>query len=299
MQIFVLDKFKNMITIQNTKLKATFHELGAELTSLINFETGKEIMWSGNPDFWGGISPVLFPTVGALKNDQYIFEGKTYELPRHGFARKRTFDVKKSSENEVIFELKSDEESLKIYPFEFSLEIKYALVENKLTVSYLVKNLSGKAMYFSLGAHPGFAIDTENGLNYNDYEILFSDDEKLEIHPLIDNLISNETQTINLENKTLQLSYELFSKDALVMTTMRSQELTLRNKKNHHKVIFSFSNFPYFGIWAAKNADFVCLEPWQGIADLEDHNKELTEKFGILKLERNQDWKAGWAVTIE
>lgn len=288
-----------MITIQNTKLKATFNELGAELTSLINLENGKEIMWNGNPDFWGGISPVLFPTVGALKNEQYIFEGKTYELPRHGFARRRTFDVKNSSENEVLFELKSDSDSLKIYPFEFSLEIKYSLIENNLTVSYHVKNLSEKEMYFSLGTHPGFAIDTENGLNYNDYEIAFSDDDKLEIHPLIDNLISNETQTVELKNKKLPLSYELFSKDALVMTTMKSKELILRNNKNSHKVIFSYYNFPYFGIWAAKNADFVCLEPWQGIADLENHNQELTEKFGILKLERNEDWKAGWAVEIQ
>jgi len=288
-----------MITIQNNKLKATFNELGAELTSLINLGTGKEIMWEGNPDFWGGQSPVLFPTVGALKNEQYIFEGKTYELPRHGFARRRTFDVKNSSETEVVFELKSDSVSLKIYPFEFSLEIKYTLVKNKLTVSYQVKNLSEKEMYFSLGAHPGFAIDTENGLKYDDYEIAFSDDEKLEIHPLFDNLISNETQTIELDNKRLPLSYELFSKDALVMTTMKSRELILRNKKNHHKVIFTFSNFPYFGIWAAKNADFVCLEPWQGIADLENHNQELTKKFGILKLEKNEDWKADWAIEIE
>lgn len=288
-----------MITIQNTKLKATFNELGAELTSLINLENGKEIMWEGNPDFWGGQSPVLFPTVGALKNEQYIFEGKTYELPRHGFARRRVFEIKNSSETEVIFELKSDEESLKIYPFEFILEIKYTLIENKLTVSYRVKNLSDKEMYFSLGAHPGFAIDTENGMNYNDYEIAFSDDEKLEIHPLVNNLISNDTQTIELDNKTLPLSYELFSKDALVMTTMKSRELILRNNKNNHKVIFTFFNFPYFGIWAAKNADFVCLEPWQGIADLENHNQELTEKFGILKLENGANWKANWAVEIE
>ena len=288
-----------MITIQNNQLKATFNELGAELVSLINLETWKEIIWEGNPDFWGGQSPVLFPIIGALKNEQYIFEGQTYELPRHGFARRRTFDVKNQSENEVVFELKSDEESLKIYPFEFSLEIKYSLVENKLTVSYQVKNLSEKEMYFSLGAHPGFAIDTKNGLKYDDYEIAFSNDEKLEIHPLIDNLISNDTQTIQLDNKTLPLTYELFSKDAVVMTNMKSQKLILRNKKNSHKVIFTFSNFPYFGIWAAKNADFVCLEPWQGIADLENHNQELTEKFGILKLKNGEDWKANWAVEIE
>ena len=287
-----------MITIQNDKLRATFNNLGAELVSLINIETGKEIMWSGNPDFWSGISPVLFPIIGALKNEQYIFENQTYELPRHGFARRRIFAVKESSENEVVFELPSDEESLKIYPFQFSLEIKYTLAANKLTVDYLVKNLSQKQMYFSLGAHPGFAIDTENGLNYNDYEIAFSNDDELQIHPLADNLISNQTQTIDLENKVLPLSYELFSKDALVMTNMRSKELILRNNKNHHKVIFTFSNFPYFGVWAAKNADFVCLEPWQGIADLENHNQQLTEKFGILRLEKGGDWTANWAVEI-
>jgi galactose mutarotase-like enzyme len=287
-----------MITIQNDKLRATFNNLGAELVSLINIETGKEIMWSGNPDFWSGISPVLFPIIGALKNEQYIFDDQTYELPRHGFARRRIFAVKESSENEVVFELTSDEESLKIYPFQFSLEIKYTLAANKLTVDYLVKNLSQKQMYFSLGAHPGFAIDTENGLNYNDYEIAFSNDDELQIHPLADNLISNQTKTIDLENKVLPLSYELFSKDALVMTNMRSKELIMRNNKNHHKVIFTFSNFPYFGIWAAKNADFVCLEPWQGIADLENHNQQLTEKFGILRLEKGEDWTANWAVEI-
>jgi len=287
-----------MITLENDFLKATFNELGAELISLINLENGKEIIWEGNPDFWGGKSPVLFPTVGALKDDKYIFEDKTYEMPRHGFARRKVFEVKESSDNEVIFELNSDEETLKFYPFEFSLEIKYTLTENKLTVSYNVKNTSEKQLYFSLGVHPGFAIDTENGLQYNDYEIVFSDDEKLEIHPLIDNLISKETKTVNLENKTLPLSYDLFAKDALVMTNMKSKELILKNNKNDHKVIFTFSNFPYFGIWAAKNADFVCLEPWQGIADLEDHNQELTEKFGILKLMRNEEWKSGWAVEI-
>ena len=288
-----------MITIQNKKLKATFNELGAELVSLINLETRKEIIWEGNPDFWGGQSPVLFPTVGALKDDSYIFEDETYEMPRHGFARRKFFEVKNSSENEVVFELNSDQETLKFYPFEFSLEIKYILTENKLTVSYKVKNTSEKELYFSLGAHPGFAIDTQNGLNYDDYEIAFSDDEKLEIHPLINNLISKETQTINLENKTLPLSYELFSKDALVMTNMNSKELILRNNQNNQKVIFTFSNFPYFGIWSAKNADFVCLEPWQGIADFEDHNKDFTQKFGILKLEKNEEWKADWAIEIE
>ena len=288
-----------MIQLKNNKLKATFNELGAELVSLINLETGKEIIWGGNPDFWGGKSPVLFPTVGALKDDSYIFEGETYEMLRHGFARRKFFDVKSSSENEVVFELQSDNETLKFYPFEFYLKIKYTLVDNKLTVSYQVKNKSDKEMYFSLGAHPGFAIDTANGLNYNDYKISFSDDEKLEIHPLVDNLISQETKTIELENKTLPLSYELFSKDALVMTAMKSRKLILRNNTNEEKVIFTFSNFPYFGIWAAKNADFVCLEPWQGIADFENHNQELTEKFGILKLERNGDWKADWAIEIE
>lgn len=288
-----------MIQLQNTKLKANFSELGAELISLVNLTTGKEIMWQGNPDFWGGQSPVLFPTVGALKDDQYIFDGQTYEMPRHGFARRKVFEVKNSSENEVIFQLNSDDETLAFYPFEFSLEIRYTLTENKLTVSYQVKNKSEKEMYFSLGAHPGFAIDTENGLKYDDYEIAFSDDEQLEIHPLIDNLISKETQTIELKNKALPLSYELFAKDALVMTTMKSKELILRNNQNENQVVFTFSNFPYFGIWAAKNADFVCLEPWQGIADLEDHNQELTEKFGILKLGINEEWKGDWAVEIE
>lgn len=288
-----------MMILENDILKITLIELGAEIKSVIQKTSGKEIMWQGNPDFWGGTSPVLFPTVGALKDDEYKYEGKIYQMPRHGFARRQNFVVKNASENEVIFELNSNEETKKHYPFDFVLEIKYTLIGNQLSVSYVVKNPAENTLLFSLGAHPGFNINTEHGLKYDDYQIDFSDDEALEIHPLIDNLISTETKTVALENKSLPLTYELFSKDALVMTTMKSQQLVLRNNKNEQKLIFSFTNFPYFGIWAAKNADFVCLEPWQGIADLENHNQELTEKFGILKLEKNQEWKAGWNIQID
>ena len=288
-----------MITIQNHQLKATFQELGAELVSLINLENGKEIMWSGNPENWSGISPVLFPIVGALKNNEYQFDGQVYTLPRHGFARRQAFEIVCQTENEVIFELKSDEESLKIYPFEFSLQIKYTLTDSQLTVNYKVENHSEKEMFFSLGAHPGFAIDTKNGLNYNDYELVFSEDETLTIHPLVNNLISEQTKSINLNHKTLPLTYELFAKDAVVTTTMKSKGLILKNHKNQEQVIFRFENFPYFGIWAAKNADFVCLEPWQGIADFENHNQNLTEKFGILKLGNNQIWEANWSAQIQ
>jgi galactose mutarotase-like enzyme len=46
----------------------------------------------------------------------------------------------------------------------------------------------------------------------------------------------------------------------------------------------SFEGFRYMGIWSTKGADFVCIEPWCGIADTVDATGKLEEKEGIQSL---------------
>ena len=286
-----------MIILENDYLIATFSTKGAELQSLKSKKDDKEYIWDANPNFWGKHSPVLFPIVGALKNNQYIYLDKVYELPRHGFARDQVFEVEPVDASEVVFTLRDSEESKMNYPFSFSLSLRYTLSENGLTCSYEVQNPADTELLFSVGGHPAFATPV-NGKQYADYRLTFNGDSELEYHKIAENLISEETAVIPLDNQQLHLNHELFYNDALVFKSLKSDKITLSNGVDQSGLEFSFPGFPYFGIWAAKDADFVCLEPWCGIADGVNHNQKLEEKEGIIRLGANESWQRSWSVKI-
>ena len=285
-----------MITIENKTLKAGFSLKGAELQSLRNIEKDIEYIWDGNPEFWGKHSPVLFPIVGGLKDNTYYIDGTEYNLPRHGFARDREFEAETISDTEVAFTLAHDDQTLKSYPFEFSLRLHYKLTDSGLTCTYQVSNPAPQPLLFSIGSHPAFATPVGDDLRYEDYVLHFNNDDKITYHKIKDDLIDDETVSIDLVNGTLQLSHELFYNDALVFKSLKSDRITLRNSKNDHGIHYEFENFPYFGIWAAKNADFICLEAWCGIADGINHNQHLVNKEGIMTLANGQRWERSWTI---
>ena len=277
--------------IKNQFLEASFDSLGAELISLIS--KGREYIWEGNPEFWNKQSPILFPTIGSLKNDTYFFEGEEYHLPRHGFAREKEFDVIEQKDDKIIFSLKSDEETLKVYPFIFELQIQYRLVENQLEVQYKVKNNSEDEMFFSIGGHPGFALSE----NFEDYSLVFETNDELKYSLLENHLLADETQILETVNNNLALNYSLFEKDALVFKNHQIQSVTIQeNGKDFVKV--SFKNFSDLGIWTKINAPFICIEPWFGHADLIKTNQKLQEKEGILSLKPNVEFKSVYFIEL-
>ena len=285
-----------MITIQNEKFSATFSAKGAELQSLKNKQANIEYIWDGNPNFWGKHSPVLFPIVGGLKENSYFLEGEEYHLSRHGFARDREFETEQSSETEVTFILRHDQQTLKVYPFEFVLKLHYQISDSGLTCTYHVVNPGDETMLFSIGSHPAFSTPVSDDLKYDDYYLEFNNDSTLSYHKIAGDLILDETVTLNLQDNVLPLSHELFYGDALVFKNLKSDCISLKNGKNEHGIHYQFTNFPYFGIWAAKDANFVCLEAWCGIADGVNHNKELSVKEGVMKLSAGQSWERSWTI---
>ena len=286
------------LELQNENLHVVIDSKGAELKRILHKETGRDILWDANPAFWGKTSPVLFPIVGALREDTYFYNGETYTLSRHGFARDREFTVEEASEDRVVFLLKDDAASRLVYPFAFAFRITYSLEGNGLNCSYKITNPSDTDLYASVGGHPAFKIATANGLNYTDYYLEFTKDEELRYFPLVDNAIGEKSETLPLESGRLPLSYDLFYQDALVLKDLKSDVIRLRNCKNEGGIDFRFEGFPFFGIWAAKDADFVCLEPWCGIADGVNHNQKLTEKEGIVKLEAGGVFERSWSVGV-
>jgi galactose mutarotase-like enzyme len=286
--------FKALTTIiSNSKITAEIHSNGAELISLKNNQSNREYIWNGNPQFWGKHSPILFPIVGTLKTNSYRYNNKEYQLTRHGFARDYTFDIIHQTENEVMFSLKSSKETLEKYPFEFELQIQYSISENNLNVTYKVLNQNDFIMPFSIGGHPAFALDK----NFKDYSLEFADDETLEYNLLENDLLSNQSSKINLENNELPLSYSLFEKDALVFKQLKSKSILL-TENNSPILKFGFSNFPNFGIWTKVNAPFICLEPWVGYADTIDANGNILEKEGIQLLEPKKNETFTFIISI-
>lgn len=288
-----------MQILKDQALTIKINPKGAELISIFNQHNQTEYMWSANATFWGKSSPVLFPIVGALKDNLYRFEGQEYHLPRHGFAREREFVVENADDESVTFLLTHDEESLKVYPFKFEFRLKYQISENCLSVSYSVKNIDDKIMYFSVGGHPAFAVPLSADTNYEDYYLEFNQTENFQRWGLVEGgLIANNSTAFLLNTNRLALTKELFYDDAIVFKNLESTEVILKSDKVNHQLKFDFKGFPYLGIWAAKDANFVCIEPWCGIADSENHNQELTEKEGIIDLEMDEVFETTWSVTV-
>lgn len=286
-----------MVEIWNDKLSIRIAKAGAELQSVQHKENGVEYMWNGDPAFWPKHSPALFPIVGALKNNQYQFAGKPYELGRHGFAREKEFQVYEHGETSVSFRLDSDDETSKVYPFGFQFIINYVLHDNELSVEYLVINKGDGDMFFSVGAHPAFKVPLASDLAYDDYYLEFNADDKAPRWPIAaGGLIELASEPVNYDGKRINLTKELFAKDAIVFKGMESTSVTLKSDKSPNGLEFDYTGFPFLGIWAAPQADFVCIEPWCGIADSVNTTQNLPEKEGINRLGEGESFSRTWKV---
>lgn len=279
------------ITISNHQIKATINTLGAELIRLE--KDNQNYIWTVDENYWNKTSPILFPIVGRLKNDSYSIEDITYELPRHGFARNFEFEIEHQTENAVVFLLTDNSETLKQYPFQFELRLKYEIIENSLIMNYSVWNKSDKLMPFSIGAHPAFAI---NEL-FSEYTLDFNESEDFISHELEKEQFNNSSKIIASENGKINLDYALFEKDALVFKNLKSDTLTLL-KKNQPYISVELKGFPYLGIWTKPNAPFLCIEPWCGLADNTNHNGNIYEKEGIQLLDNNAKFQREINITI-
>lgn len=266
------------VTISNDDIKVTISETGAELKSVI--KNGEERLWQGDPAVWAGQAPVLFPICGGLKDDKFVFEGKEYNLQKHGYARFCEFEVESREQERAVFLLRSDEESLKQYPFEYELRIIYTLNKSKLSVEYNIKNISDKDMYFSIGSHEGYACPE----GIEEYSIIFEKPENLNHSTLNGNLLDYGTVNFGSNIRELPLKYEYFAEDALVFLNLKSRKAVLKNRKTGKTTEVNFEDCDYFLIWSKPNAGYVCLEPWCGTPDFTDSDYDITKKKGIIKV---------------
>ena len=279
-------------TLKCGSVEIAVADRGAELRSYK--VDGEEFMWDRNPEIWAASSPVLFPFVGSIKNGVYNYKGKDYEITtRHGFARTEDFDFVEKTENSLKFRFSSNSETLKKYPFEFDLFLTYTVNDGILEIGYDVVNKNNSEMYFSLGTHPAFALNVNDGLKLDDYYLEFEKNETSQKYKLTDNglVFDEKADCLNNENK-LQITETVFDDDAIVFDDLKSEKVTIKNSKNSKELSVEYKGFPYIAFWSKPKAPYVCIEPWYGISDFESASGKLEEKTGILKLEKDGEFFA-------
>lgn len=290
-----------MHQLQNEFLSIGVKPIGAELCSIIDRETQKEYIWQANPEIWANHAPILFPIIGELKNGSYSFDGKEYSLPRHGFVRHNDKIILKEKTNEsLIFFREYSEETLKVYPFKFQLEIQFTLFKKQLEISHRVTNVDDKSIYFSLGGHPAFNVPLNEEEVYEDHFLQFDKKLDLKTHVLNEEgLITARTTPVTENDDKIHLHKDLFNKDALVFKDIQSKKVVLKSKRSGPVLTVEYDDFKNLGLWAKPAAPYVCIEPWLGIADSEDATGNIKTKEGIIEIMPSEKFEASYTITIE
>ncbi|MBE6747491.1 MAG: aldose 1-epimerase family protein [Ruminococcaceae bacterium] len=280
--------------IENEYLKIGVKEFGCELTSVYSKVNNCEYLWQGDPAYWSGQSPILFPIVGRLIDDKYSLDGKEYEMPKHGFARKTDWFFEGADASSMKFRLSETEETLAIYPYHFDVIVKFTLDGNKLIVSHDIVNKNDNVMYASLGAHPAFNCEIGDRLVFDLPETL--ETEKID---LVKSLRMPETIPV-LNNETdIIITKDIFNEDALILHGIKSENITLISDKHDRKVKFNLGNAPYLGIWAKPGAPYVCIEPWCGVNDSYEKKDDFSQKDGINAINAGETYNFTWYAVIE
>lgn len=287
MLLFTKDGKTMIYSVENEYLTLQVNDIGAELHSLKSKKTGEEYIWYGTPEIWNGQSPILFPVIGRVLDDKYRLNGKEYTMPKHGIVRRKPFEFYEKTENSLTFVKNANDETKAMYPYDFSLFVKYELLGSALKVSHTVVNNSGDTMLYSFGAHPGFNCQVGDYLE-------FECNETLETERIEEYLTDKKFPVLNNEKKIV-ITDTIFENDALIFSGFKSKKISLKSDRHNRSVDFTLE-CPILGIWAKPGAPYVCLEPWWGIDDTYDRKNDLSQKRGIMELEAGKSrtfcWKA-------
>jgi hypothetical protein len=281
-------------SLKNNLFLVNVSKKGAEILSIHNLINKTEILWNPDLIFWNRVSPVLFPIVGKLMNNYFKENGNKYSMLQHGFARNLEFEVTQQTENSISMQLKANAETQNQYPFDFVLNISYIVIENCLDIHYSVTNLSAVEMPFSIGAHPGFAIDKL----LNHYKLVFDQPFTANRHLIEEGLYTGETASTMQNTHELLLSDELIQHDAVVFKNVSFYRVTLCELDNTPVVTVSSSDFPHWGFWSKPGAPFFCIEPWAGLADSINATGNLRDKDGIELLVQNQTKQFSFSIEM-
>ncbi|MEE1655343.1 aldose 1-epimerase family protein [Microvirga sp. CF3062] len=285
------------VVISSPQLRAQVSADGAELIRLQD-EQGRDWLWDGDPAFWAGRSPLLFPIVGRVRNDRIRADGMEYELPKHGFARTSRFDIEEASPSHCRLRLCSSEATLQRYPFPFQLDVSYAVEGATLSITASVANTGSSDMPVSFGFHPAFRWPLPYDSPRDAHEIQFEQEETAPIRRSLEGLIKREAEPSPVQGRTLALRDNLFEADALVFDQLGSRSVEY-GARDSASLRVDFHDMPHLGIWTKPGAGFVCIEPWQGYADPQDFVGDFSDKPGTVSIQSGETRRFAITITVK
>ena len=290
-------------TIENQKIKVSVSTLGAEMVSLILKKTGVEYLWQADPEYWTGHAYNLFPICGRLWDGKYTYQGKTYEMNLHGFARKTEYQFESQTEDSITFRLAADEKSLAQYPFDFVLHLTYTLDGTTVKTTFRVENRDTKEMIYAIGGHPGFNVPLGEveGDAFEEYTVSFA--EKCEPEKLCMSetcYYLGKTEPFKLRcGKSFKLSHDLFDNDAIFLTGV-ADTVTLKSGVSKRFVTLNYPGMKFVGFWHKPKtaAPYVCIEPWRSVPADDGKVDDLETKREMLRLAPGAEYEQSFSITI-
>lgn len=289
------------VILENDKLRVTARELGGDLISVYGKETGCEYLWQGDPTYWAGQAPSMFPICGRLPDGKYTYAGKEYEMILHGFVKVSKLTVEKATDTEAVFLLTDNEETRKSYPFAFAYRIIYTLDENRLTVTYKVENKDEKELIFALGGHPAFNLPLEEGVDANTYYFEFEEGVNPERMGCSERylFVDHYTPFPLREGKYMAFFHKMFDNDAIFLKNA-GDHVTMRSSDSNRAIRVDFADFSHVGFWHKPKSDapYVCIEPWDSVPALDSDVCDFETKPLMNRLPSGESLSKSFTVTV-
>ena len=284
------------VRIASAQLTAEIALKGAELVRLQD-EAGRDLLWDGDPAFWTGRSPILFPIVGRLKDDRFTVDGSAHPMRQHGIARTAGFTLAERDEAACRLRLAADAATREAFPYDFTLDLAYRIAGSTLDITGTVHNPGSEPMPVAFGFHPAFRWPLPYGAPALDHAVVFADDEPGPLAVLADGLLSGETRPSPVRGRRLALTPHLFDADALVFLAPVSRSVDYGPAEGR-KLRIGFDGMPQLGIWSKPGAPFVCIEPWHGYASPADFDGDATRKPGTTLVAPGESRSFGMQVSL-
>ena len=274
-----------LYTLQNDILTVKVSDIGAEIHSVCREDC--EYIWVGDAAYWSSHAPLLFPVCGRFFEAKYTCDGKTYEIPCHGFIRKAPLTLECINNTSICFRVESTEETKKIYPFDFVLKIWHILEGESIITRFEIENTGNVILPATVGGHPGFNVPLGTEGNFEDYYLEFGkpcSPDQIEISPR--GLFTGKKTAYQLvDGNKLPLSHKLFEIDGIFLSRMDST-VTLKSNKSTRTVTLEYPDMPYLGIWhpSACEAPFVCIEPWCGLPGYDGEMEDINTRHDMFHI---------------
>lgn len=286
-------------TLSKDSLTAAARTRGGELVSLRD-QAGTEYIWQGDPAFWSGQNPILFPIVGSLKDGKVDVNGRTYEMGRHGFARQSEFTPVEQGEDFIVLELRENRSTLARFPFPFVLRVRHQLLERGFSTAFAVENPGETPLPFCIGAHTAIRCPLLPGERFEDYELVFDQPEDGDSLLLsAQGLIRDGGKEPMLRSGKVTLDYEVFRRlDTIIFQGLRSRSVSLRHRGTGRGVSLDFQGFPMVAFWTKPGAPFLCMEPWHGCAAYTGESGRFQDKPHVITLAPGEKKELAYTFTL-